>query len=485
MNIAFEAKGLRPGEWIEATFAGPQGLEARWITDEDATAPWSTQHLRADETGVVRWIRYGAQDEPGTWSMTIGSRGSVSIVRYTVEPFRLRSRASTNIGVRLIGCRSEQAEILFSESVHFALTVGMHRQLQRASDLLDQRLGVRSRQLPVIHLVGSKDELDTVQVATGGDPGWEDGFFRSWGGNPGIYVHTDASLTDTFNMLTHEYVHFLMYEVTNGKQLPAWLSEGLAEYYEFEVGLLGERPQATVWRKLRSADRAQEAAESGSLFPLKGLESRRTWNSRVDGDQVSLQYSQSHMLVRYVSDTYGESAALEMARSIGEDAAVESAVRAATGVSYAQLEQDFVSWLVAWDDPERAAARPYIQLLDELLAERLDIRAKREEVVEAWNVQFNRTAAKNDTAPLAAQAADLVLQLEAARAPASLADLHQAALTFLGFYSDFISEDLKFFTTGQRASQRRNDELRSGLRTWGNSMWNLLADAKFVLNLNE
>ena len=427
MDIAFEIKGLRPSQWIEVTFIDPAGQESRWVTDEDARGTWTTQYLRADSKGQSGWVRYGTQDHPGRWSVRIKHGDAPAVVNYNVDPMRPSRRHRIELGVPLTGCRSEQAEIFFSDSVHFAMTVGMHRQLDSAIQVLDNRLGVRSSRFPAIHLLGSKAELDQAERATGGTPGWEAGFFRSWGDNPGIYMHTDHSLTDIYNTLTHEYVHFVMYEVANGKTLPAWLSEGLAGYYEFEVGLFSERPQATVWRMLGSADRAQEAAAAGNLFTLDELESRRLWNSRPAGERVSLQYSQAYMLARYVAETFGAPALLEMAKSIGQGADVSSAVLASTGVAYPQLEQDFGTWLLGWDDPVRVEARPYVQLVDRVMAERNAIADHRNALVKEWNLRFDRAASEQAMAPLVEETELLLRQLEEAPVPASLDELHEAA----------------------------------------------------------
>ena len=481
-NVSFEMKGLNPGEWVEVTFIDPEGQEAVWVTDEDARASWTAQWFQADDRGALGWVRYGAQDQPGEWTVNIKSGGSVSVVRYKTTPFRLPLRVYTDLGVRLINCHSEQAEILFSDSVHFAMTVDMHSQLERAVGLLDERLGVRSSEVPVIHLVGSKEELDTVNRATGGEPRWEAGFFRSWGDSPGIYAHTDNPLTDIYNMLTHEYVHFLMYEVSGGEVLPAWLNEGLAGYFEFEVGLLGERPEATVWRMLRSADRAREAAQAENLFPLSELESQRDWNRRA-GEGVWLQYSQSHMLVRYISESYGAAAPLRMVERVGNGETVASAVRAVASMEYPQLEQDFVAWLGRWDEPVRAESRPYIQTLDELLSARHTIRDRREELIKEWNLRFDRAASKAAMEPLVEEMEGLMQRLDEASAPESLSDLHEAAQTYLGAYQEFINEDLKFFSTGQPSDPDKDRELRSTLRIWGTAVQSLLNDAKFVLNL--
>ena len=484
MDITFEMKGLRPSEWIEVTFIDPDGQERRWITDRDLSGSWATQYLRADAKGHSRWVRYGTQDQPGKWSVRIKHGGSTAVVNYQIDRMRLSKRHRLDLGVALTGCRSEQADIFFSDSVNFAMTVGMHGQLDLAIEVLEKRLGVRSSKVPLIHLLGNKEELDEASSATGGEPGWEAGFFRSWGDNPGIYMHTDHALTDTYNVLTHEYVHFAMYEAAAGRTLPAWLGEGLAEYYEFEVGRSGNRPQATVLRMLRSADRAQEAAAVGNLFTLGQLESQRFWNSRPGGETVSLQYSQSYMLVRYITETFGARALLEMVTSISQGADVSSAVLAATGATYPQLEQDFVTWLRQWVDPVRVEARPYVQLVDRLMAERNAIADRRNALVKEWNLRFDRAASKEAMEPLVEEADRLLDQLEETPVPASLKDLHHAAVSYFGTYRDFINEDLKFFSTGRLPPQEKNRELRSKLGIWGSALRSLFNDTKFVLNLD-
>ena len=85
---------------------------------------------------------------------------------------------------------------------------------------------------------------------------------------PGIFVQSDTQQTDLHHLLTHEYIHFLLDEVVEGASLPAWLNEGLAKYNEYEVGLKGDRQDASYARMLRSADRARSAAAEGRLFQL-------------------------------------------------------------------------------------------------------------------------------------------------------------------------------------------------------------------------
>ena len=118
-------------------------------------------------------------------------------------------------------------------------------------------------------------------------------------------MRTDDFLTELQRTLTHEYLHLAMDELAREQPLPAWLTEGLARFYEYEIGLVAVRPEATTKRAFNSADQAKAATVSGALIPLASLESRTDWNSQTDEDRINLQYAESYMAVRFMIDTYG------------------------------------------------------------------------------------------------------------------------------------------------------------------------------------
>jgi hypothetical protein len=93
--------------------------------------------------------------------------------------------------------------------------------------------------------------------------------------------------------LTHEYVHKLLNQVGNGRALPAWLNEGIATYYEYDLGIQGRNPAATQLQLYGAAARAKAAALSGSIFALTSLESRTSWNARTKQDDLNLQYAEA------------------------------------------------------------------------------------------------------------------------------------------------------------------------------------------------
>ena len=306
-NVDFVVMGLDSWDVVEVTFIEPSGQEAGWIGDDQYSRSWSTNYFLSDERGGTTLTRYGAQDQVGDWSVQIRIDDSLRIINYSYARFRLPRLVQVQLGVPLFGCRSDEAVIFFSDSVNFSVTVGMHQRLRFAADLLEERLGIRTEALPVIYMMGNQSDFDSAARASGKEPGWEAGFFRSHGELRGIFMQSDSQRTELYHTLPHEYIHFLMDEVLQGAELPAWLNEGLAGYYEFEVGMEGDLPGASYTRMLRSADRAREAANEGRLFSLPELESQREWNGRPR-DVVSLQYAQSHMLVRYLTERYSDAA---------------------------------------------------------------------------------------------------------------------------------------------------------------------------------
>lgn len=126
-----------------------------------------------------------------------------------------------------------------------------------------------------------------------GRPSDVSGYFQS--SDDAAYITLSVSWRDTnpYAVIFHEYVHAM----TGGTSLPAWLSEGIAEYYStFEVTDGGQRvllgkPNASHVRLLRES----------SLLPLKTLfVVDRSSPLYIEGDEKSLFYAESWALVHYL-----------------------------------------------------------------------------------------------------------------------------------------------------------------------------------------
>jgi hypothetical protein len=153
--------------------------------------------------------------------------------------------------------------------------------------------------------------------------------FRSAGFFDGVVhvragVAVDAPLAMT---LQHEYVHAAL----EGLDLPAWLSEGLAEYFERPSGSRG--PTAGELGLLR------RVAASGSWIPVEQLSGPNF--AGLDQDRATLAYLQSLALVSHLAGVRGERALGRLCRDLSR-IRLERALQRQFGLSVAELEQAVV-----------------------------------------------------------------------------------------------------------------------------------------------
>ncbi len=126
-----------------------------------------------------------------------------------------------------------------------------------------------------------------------GKPSEVSGYFQSSSEAVYITLAADWRAGDPYAVIFHEYVHFL----TSDASLPAWLSEGLAEYYSsFEVASGGKR--ITVGRAVPV--RIRQLRE-GKWLPLETVLTVNHDSPQYhDLDAKSLFYAQSWALTHYL-----------------------------------------------------------------------------------------------------------------------------------------------------------------------------------------
>ena len=273
-----------------------------------------------------------------------------------------------------------------------------------------------------------------------------------------------------------------MDELARDQPLPAWLTEGLAQYYEYEIGLVGGRPDATKWRTFPSADEARAAASSGGLIPLPSLESRASWNSQTDADRISLQYSGSYMAVRYLIETYGAEAAVDIVLETGGRFNLASAIQNILGLPYVQFEQQIVAWLEGWEDTERGEISPYIEILDGILESASAITQRRANELlsntqRIQRIRFNRI--------LHSDAQTLENELKEVTPPISLADLHQEALSYLDRYVQWLALELEHVETGVDAKRVEANNMIEEINVREVLLARGIIDVKFIYDLGE
>ena len=457
-DVKFDLTGLDRWDVAEVTFYRPSGDAAQWVNDYGVVRSWTTEYLRSDKTGKVSWVRYGSQDEAGNWEVHIAVGDTESVNQYYRANLSLPTLDTLNLGVPLRGCRSEEAVIYFSRAVNFAITVDMHTELERTADLLERRFGARSNSIPVIYLVGNRDELAAVNRFLYNRAGTGSSFYRASGSYPGLYLQSDSQVSSTYGSISHLYVYYLLEEITEGRQLPRWLQAGLGQYFEYEVGLTREPARATLRQLLPGADNAQQAASEGRLLSVERLEDLSYWNS-LTGQQSSLKWDQSYMLVRYIAETYGDRALLGSVNSIAQGSTTGDAVKNATGTSYAQLEANFTRWLANWDDPDRAQLRDYIRALSNLADEESEIRGERNEANKEWNDKFDRIKYEKATIEFRDASKDLRDRVEALQAPPPLAALHESAVGYFAVFNDWMTKQAEWLISGYDSYREESNEL--------------------------
>ncbi|MDA1129651.1 MAG: hypothetical protein O2913_13300 [Chloroflexi bacterium] len=384
-DVSFALSGLTPWQPVRVSVSDPQGASTLWITVEDVNildlngVEATTYTMYPTESGVLDWERYAIQDEIGDWSVSIDLNGKVSSTGYSLSKYPLGCLETASVGVDLTVYSGSGSPIYYSDLVPTALVADLQEHLSDTALLLGQRTETEVGQLPDVYLMANRELMEQVGSATGVTLGFEDGYYKNYGARPGVYMRTDLQATVVRRLLTHEYVHLVFDGLAKDRQLPAWLTEGLSRYYEYDIALSGTRPNASKLRLFTDADEARAAAQAGSLFSLSALDKQSDWNSRTGQQQISLQYGEAYMAVRYLNETYGPLSGKDVVLEIGRGFSLPDSIKTVTGVELAVFESQFREWLKVWEDSDRAAIALYLSAVETLLLEREAISDKRVE----------------------------------------------------------------------------------------------------------
>lgn len=160
------------------------------------------------------------------------------------------------------------------------------------------------------------------------------GYFQAGEDVNYIALSMEGEDADTFELIFHEYVHFII-ETTFGKsEIPPWFNEGLAEYYS----TFGITDDIKVKLGLPQSQHLWLLKQS-KLMPLDQLFGISNRQLLQTGDHSrSIVYAQSWALLHYLIQG-GKGAAVDtFLQSMLKDVPVEKAVQDAFGMSVAQLE---------------------------------------------------------------------------------------------------------------------------------------------------
>ena len=412
--------------------------------------------------------------------MEVNIDGESNTVTYPISQLQLILQDSETVGVELSRYQGSASNTFYSTLVPVATAVELQAHLAWVVDRLAEELGVQSNQIPDIYLTGNQNLLQQVALATGDSIGFEDGYYRGSGTRPGIYMRTNLFRSSVQSILTHEYTHLVLQEVAMARPLPSWLNEGLSRHTEYGLGLQGVRPNAVKLVLYRSADSAKAAAISGTLPSLTSLESQADWNAQSDEDRINLQYAEAYMAIRYMAETHGSSAPIEVVRAMGRGSPLTAGILEVTGRQYRDFRDSFLEWLQAWEDPERAVIRSYLSSLGPILGS-VDLIADRRAV------DLQRGAPISSRIPLkqglVADAQSLRAQLGELSPPALLLGLHQEAATYLSRFVGWLTLELGYMQTLEDAQLIQANDMIPEINVRDVLLDRRVNSLKFVYNL--
>ena len=428
-EVEFTLTGLPSWTPVEVTFTDPSGKVVGWIADAEYSYVPGSHWLYANKAGIAAWKRYGIQDVEGNWRVKLGFDNQNESVSYRLQQLKLSGLTWFYLGPHMNGLIGPEAGVFFSDDVHEALAVDVQARLELASSQVEEVIGVPLGPVPDVYLVGDGKNLDLLSRATLVNlSGWEGGYYRSRGFKPGIYINASKLRARMESILVHEYLHHVNHKLVGLKHesnLPRWLDEGIAGFYEYELGL--ERPRPDAFRKpmLSSADDAKAAALSGTLFLLSSLESGNEWSNRSDPYEVSLQYDQAYMTVRFMTETFGVSSPFTLLQEISTGAGLPAALQTTMKLTYEDFELKFVNWLSSWEDPERTSTNVYVQSLNHLMNEEQEIYDQRVDWLNSARIDRYGTYEK-----WVWDAEKIVKELTNITPPESLQDIHSDATVY-------------------------------------------------------
>lgn len=167
------------------------------------------------------------------------------------------------------------------------------------------------------------------------------GFFQPGQDVNYITLSTEGDDAQTYSLIFHEYVHFIVNTNFGKSEVPAWFNEGLAEYYStFEI----EQDQNA---KLGLPKHNHlELLQQSKLMPLSSL--FNISNSQLlqtGGHSRSIFYAQSWVLLHYLMQK-GKSEGLgKFLGDMARDVAPEKAFQDAFQMGYAQMEGELKKYV--------------------------------------------------------------------------------------------------------------------------------------------
>ncbi|MDD5774107.1 MAG: peptidase MA family metallohydrolase [bacterium] len=129
----------------------------------------------------------------------------------------------------------------------------------------------------------------------------------------------DKELKD---FIYHELTHAILYYYCNGRTLPVWLNEGIAQLEE-----INQRDIHAVKKLLKGKQ----------LLHLKDRE--KSFSDLTDPKIVEIAYLQSYLAVNFILERYSKQALLDILKKLSENKSIEDAILTTLFIDYDQFEE--------------------------------------------------------------------------------------------------------------------------------------------------
>ena len=312
--------------------------------------------LRANRDGLLIWQRDSTQDRTGLWiARAQGDSGSTTVITYTLKELDLPADP-VNVGQsEFLVYRTPEAFFHFDRSVHtgtVAWAAGVYRE---ALATVPASMGTDFAERVDFFLFSDRDALKRAVRATGTNPGEGPlaGISLHGFDHPRIYLDVASPYAGAAHILGHEFLHQVSAHIAGPRPMPAWLDEGLAEYFGVVVASKTAMRQELQWRRsFRGAVR--EAITSGGWIDLASLASRDVWTRETDLHRVDLMYGEGYATADFVAHTYGERALRSFLEAMADHPDdPEAAVRILFNISFSEFQRRVREDVLQPDDYER------------------------------------------------------------------------------------------------------------------------------------
>lgn len=235
-----------------------------------------------------------------------------------------------------------EAEFWTDETAHFLMSYDGSRsdvmkygylQLESMLETAYEDLGVAFNHYPVGHgdpkirvVLYKRDEFTEITGVGHWAGGVFDGVVRVPLGD------FDRQRSQLERVLRHEVVHAFLRSM-GGKQVPAWLNEGLAQWHE----------ESSPLARSANLERARSKLRGQELFALADLQGTlATWSEE---EAIARGYAQSLAFVDFIAQWYGEPVLLDMVRGCLDKKDSAEVFRSRIGLELSEVLSDMKSSL--------------------------------------------------------------------------------------------------------------------------------------------